>query len=398
MPQTLSEGWPSRQFRLPAWWRAAGGRIDREVVLGLFQFFVRGAFAVERPLGTARFFTELLLKGRDSMKIANLTTSCLLTAAWTLCVCQPWAQGATIFVDAGDGYVEFRAGWTDPQVHPSFDGSGGQGWFLNTGEWFGDGLTSSVMPFQLPAFGAVNNPFLSAELGVHLFEVGTATVTNADLYAVRVDPSPALAPTDYYSSATSDPNATLIQAAFMTPSSIPANPAAPNIFTDSSGSAALLDYLNTAYAGGANAGKYVFLRLSYAADGFAADFDAYKVTSRNAGGGDGDYPVITFTTDSVPGDTNNNGIVEFEADFGPIRDNWLETNDSFGMPLARTDGDLNIDGIVGIADFREWKDAFNGPPELVASAFAALSVPEPCGVALAVVMGLSLMVGYRNQS
>ena len=245
-----------------------------------------------------------------------------------------------------------------------------------------------MLPFQLPNFGPVDNPFLSTALGVHVFEKGSATITNVDLYGVRVDPTPDLLATDYYSGSAVDPTATLIQQGFLTPDSPADAPAAPNNFTDASGDAALLSYLNDSYDGGANAGQYVFLRLSYAADDFATGWDAYKITSRNAGGGEGDWPVIMYTTDALPGDTNGNGIVEFEPDFGPIRDNWLETNESFGATLARTDGDLNLDGMVGIVDFREWKDACLGSNcasgEEIGAAFSSLGVPEPTTLSLAV--------------
>lgn len=312
------------------------------------------------------------------------------------------ASALDVFSDPGDGFIEFRgAGGPWPAVHPSFDGSGGEGFFMNIGEWFGDGLTSAIMPFELPNLGSVEDPFLTASLGVHLFEIGTAQATNVDLYAVRTDSTPALASTDYYSGSAFDPNALLLQEDFLTPASQPANPAEPNIFTDSSGDAALLTYLNDTYDGGAGAGQFVFLRLSYGGDGFAAGFDAYKITSRNAGGGEGDFPVLRLTTTSIPGDTNNNSIVEFEPDFGPIRDNWLETNESFGATLARTDGDLDLNGEVSIEDFREWKTAFlgvGGTEAQVALAYASLGVPEPTSLAVAAVGLLGLAASPRRRS
>lgn len=293
------------------------------------------------------------------------------------------ASALQVFSDPGDGFIEFR---TDPgvwpQVHPSFNGSGGEGFFANVGEWFGTGLTSAVLPFELPNLGPAVDPFASASLGVHLFEIGTANVTPVDLYAVRTASTPTLLATDYYSGATLDANATLIQEDFLTPSSVVSNPAAPNNFTSIAGDAALLAYLNGIYAGGAGAGDFVFLRLSWASDDtLAAGFDAYKITSRNAGGGSGDYPVLMLTLNALPGDTDNDGVIEL-SDYNPIRDNWLQTNASFGMQLSRTDGDLNADGMVSVEDFREWKDAFlftGGSEAQVVAAFASLGVPEPSG-------------------
>ncbi len=308
-----------------------------------------------------------------------------------------------IFSDPGDGFTEVRStGGPWPQVHPSFDGSGGEGFFMNIGEWFGDGLTTAVIPFQLPNLGSISDPFTSATLGVHLFETGTATVTNVDLYGLRVAATPDLLITDHYADSVIDPSATLIQAGFLTPASTVSNPAQPNNFTDVAGDAALLSYLNTSYASGTNAGNYVFLRLSYANAAFATDWDAYKITSRNAGGGDGDYPILTVGTVLIPGDTDNDSVIELEDDFGPIRDNWFETNATFGSVLARADGDLNTDGVVDLLDFREWKDAFlstGGSSAAVATAFSTLatSVPEPTTLSLvALVMATASGMGRRR--
>lgn len=87
---------------------------------------------------------------------------------------------------------------------------------------------------------------------------------------------------------------------------------------------------------------------------------------------------IRFLTEAVlAGDTDNDGIVEFEDDFFPIRDNFLTAT---GL---RANGDLDGSGFVDIADFREWKNAFNGPPALIQLALAQLQgVPEPSGLAL----------------
>lgn len=63
---------------------------------------------------------------------------------------------------------------------------------MSIGEWYGSGLTTAVIPFQLPDFGAVADPFTSATFGVNLYNKGDATVTDLDLYAVRVSPAPRL--------------------------------------------------------------------------------------------------------------------------------------------------------------------------------------------------------------
>lgn len=216
----------------------------------------------------------------------------LFVAAVVVALAQLAAAGQ-IYSDANDGFLEVRDNlppqnpW--PEVHPETFGN----WNANVGEWFGPGLTTIVLPFELPNFGAVNDPFTTADLGVQVYEKGNATVTNIDLYGVRVDADPAIAASDWYNGATPDPNATLIQAGFLTPASPAIGAGMPNNFTDAAGDLALTDYLNDAYAGGANAGQFVFLRLSYASDTFASGWDAYKITVREAALV-GDAPVIAY--------------------------------------------------------------------------------------------------------
>ena len=204
----------------------------------------------------------------------------LAATASTLFAILPQARGITIYSDAADGQVEMRSDWTSPAIQNTND------WSMGVGEWYGNGLLSAVMPFQLPDVGMVTNPFTSATFGVNLFEMGNATVTDLDLYGVRVNEFPEISASDYYSGAGPDPGATLIQASFLTPAS------GPNNFTDEAGSAALLAYLNSAYDGGAAAGEYLFLRVSYGSDTYASGWDAYKFTSRNAGL-EGDWPALS---------------------------------------------------------------------------------------------------------
>ena len=223
---------------------------------------------------------------------------CVLVAWGAVLACEPGAHAAAIYSDANDGFLEVRDNLPPASPWPTVHSETFGNWNANVGEWFGPGLTTIVLPFELPNFGAVSNPFLTANFGVNLYEMGNATVTDIDLYAVRVDANPAIAVNDWYNGAAPDGAATIIQASFLTPASTVGGPG-PNNTTDASGDAALLAYLNTAYAGGANAGSFVFLRLSYGSDAFAAGWDAYKITVREAGGGTPDYPVIAYTS-TVP--------------------------------------------------------------------------------------------------
>lgn len=204
------------------------------------------------------------------------------------------APVAKILANSNDGQLETRSDWAPGTVTVQDNGN----WNISVGEWFGSGLTTAVIPFQLPDFGAVANPFTTASFGVNLFQKGGATVTDLDLYAVRVSPSPQIDTTDWYNGSAADPNATLIQASFLTPTSTTTSvgiESGPNNLTDAAGNAALLDYLNSAYNGGAGAGKFIFLRVSYGSDSFASEADSYQFTTRNAGL-EGDAPVISFTS------------------------------------------------------------------------------------------------------
>ena len=214
----------------------------------------------------------------------------------------PPAQGTRILSNANDGQLEKRSEWSPETVIIQNIND----WNVSIGEWYSkdgnNGLTTAVIPFQLPDFGAVADPFTTATFGVNLYNKGDATVTDLDLYAVRVSPSPQIAATDWYNGSAPDPNATLIQASFLTPASTTASAgpeSGPNNLTDDAGSAALLAYLNAAYDSGNGAGQFVFLRVSYASDTFPSGLDAYNFTTRNAAL-EGDAPVINFTSSVAP--------------------------------------------------------------------------------------------------
>jgi hypothetical protein len=243
----------------------------------------------------------------------------LMTAA-ALILCHLPAQADSIYSDFADAMLEGRGststgpldtGW--PQIHPDSSGN----WQLTVGEWFGTGpdsppdsstygLTTIVLPFQLPNVGAVANPFQTASFGVLLNpNTGDANVTDIDLYALnRVTANPTVLASDYYRGAVIDSSATLLQESFLTPASTQGWTGAPNNFTDGIGDANLLNYMNTAYAGGAGAGQYIFLRMSYASDTFATVQDNYNinVAESDPGGGNpfAEDPVINFTAIPEP--------------------------------------------------------------------------------------------------
>ena len=238
----------------------------------------------------------------------------------------------TIYSDGGDGMLENRFGWTEPVVHNTDD------WGVSIGEWWGDGLTTFVMPFQLPDYGAIPNPFDTAGFGVNYYNKGDSTVTDIDLYAVRTSTNSSILATDWYNGE-DDTNATMIQVSFLTPTNV-----FGPVSTSETGDANLVAYLNEAYDGGAGARHFVFLRLSYQSSNFATGWDAYNVTTRNAALVS-DWPVITATATTA--DTDMDGLPDiWEGANGldPYDDGTIDENNG---PI----GDPDFDGLVNSNEY-----------------------------------------------
>lgn len=124
-----------------------------------------------------------------------------------------------------------------------------------------NGGRAAVLVFQLPDLGAVANPFSSASLTFRVGNIDTSTATtlvNGDLYGLGQRAAATVLSTDYYLGDLDGTDATLVQDNILTPSTT----ANANATTDAGGSTALAAYLNAQYAGGANIGNFVFLRLS----------------------------------------------------------------------------------------------------------------------------------------
>lgn len=92
-----------------------------------------------------------------------------------------------------------------------------------------------------------------------------------------------------------------------------------------------------------------------------------------------------------PGDANGVGGVTIE-DYLLIRAN------SFTSQILGRNGDVNYDGLVDFADFREWKANFPGGEAAAEAAIAALAVPEPTSLVLCGIAGTILLVVARRKS
>lgn len=155
-----------------------------------------------------------------------------------------------------------------------------------------------VYVFQLPGLGATANPFTGASFNFN-YASKDGTAPGIDLYGLgRRDAATVLAG-DYYGQSTSaDPtDATRLQSNVLnnsTPLGV--------ISTSSGGNSALANYLNSQYASGAGAGKFVFLRLSSRVP--KSGINRAEVTMSEGGVSNlttDTRPRIAYTTMSDPG-------------------------------------------------------------------------------------------------
>ena len=184
--------------------------------------------------------------------------------------------------------------------------SGNESWKLNVGEWYGGsdgnfGMTLGMMVFQIPNFGDIANPFLSAEFEVTLEQKSDALDFPADLWAVRASDSQDLLLSDWFiGPASSAPDngaaGTLIQDSFLMPSTDTGQ-----ITTSVSANSQLLAYLNARYDGGNGIGNYVFFRVNKAdEDAFALGWNAYILKSSQTDEGEQTAPEIKYTSSVEP--------------------------------------------------------------------------------------------------
>ena len=135
----------------------------------------------------------------------------------------------------------------------------------------------------------------------------------------------------------------------------------------------VLTAMTTAYSGGLGLSDIVAFRLLLINT-------EQKVTIAN----------FVFDTSFVPGDVNGDSVAN-EFDYFIIRDHFRNTN------AAPGDGDLTGDGVVDFVDYRQWYTA--ATPAAIAVAFASSNaVPEPTGVALAVVGAVAFIMSRRHRA
>lgn len=112
-----------------------------------------------------------------------------------------------------------------------------------------------------------------------------------------------------------------------------------------------------------------------------ADVDQVFTLSEN--GGDIFNNIINELSSNpiVPGDVTGNGIVDIN-DYYVIEAHFQQS------VTLRTEGDLNSDGFVDFADFRQWK---NNRTDLGSGSTANLVVPEPSSAALIILCSVGIV-------
>ncbi len=250
--------------------------------------------------GANRTVTVTPVAGQGGSAVISIIAddgSLTTTRTFTLTVRPPGTVTGSIFSDVADSAPRQVDGQA-PSILTStamdanlYAGRGGSGSTVDR---------CVVFPFLLPSLGTIQNPFTEALLTFNL-ESNTFSPAdcNLDLYGLGSRPSATVLASDYYSETNTPdptPGVTKLQEEICMPGTSPSL-----VTSGSTGNTALLAYLNTQYAGGANAGKFVFLRLSKDA---ITDTAArrYTVTSADgaavANGGSPDlaiWPQITFT-------------------------------------------------------------------------------------------------------
>ena len=168
---------------------------------------------------------------------------------------------------------------------------------VRIGELYAPGGEAYILPLKLPTlpdgqhFDTVH--FRAQLIGINNEANGLA---NADLYGIGVRDTDKVLPGDYYQGSRPDSKATLLQANFLTPTSkVRTDPnTGPFVETSAAGDAALTKYLNDALATPGNAGKFVFLRVSYDIDTIPTGNNAYMLLTGGANG-DNEPPIFTYT-------------------------------------------------------------------------------------------------------
>ncbi len=156
--------------------------------------------------------------------------------------------------------------------------------------------TNAVFVFQLPDLGEIANPFsdVSLDLSFAGYPGGGRGGNIGDLYGIGVSSSSTVTSSMYYLGL-NDTTSGVVKLAgdFLNSSSY-----ATGASFSASGSS-VTDYLNSVYAGGDNAGSYVFFRINPQSNPPANNATGYNLYGVNAGS-DSLKPMLNYTAVPEP--------------------------------------------------------------------------------------------------
>ena len=168
---------------------------------------------------------------------------------------------------------------------------------VRIGELYAPAGEAYILPVRIPQLPD-GQQFATVHIRAQLVGVNNEAngLANADLYGLGVRDTDKPVASDYYQGAQPDTKATLIQANFLTPTSKVRTDAntGPFVETSADGDIALAKYFTDLCSKPGNAGKYIFLRVSYDLDPIPAGNNAYIMLTSGAGG-DNEPPLITYT-------------------------------------------------------------------------------------------------------
>lgn len=142
----------------------------------------------------------------------------------------------------------------------------------------------AIIPFQLPAVGTVT----SASFKAYLYTLSGSPANNVDVYGLPYRSGSSVQSGDFYQGTyDGDSGATAIQDNYTTPSS-----STGWAITSSAGDDNLVDYINAQISAGAEAGDWLFIRLSPDASNSSTKYHGFR--SANYGTA-ADRPVLSVT-------------------------------------------------------------------------------------------------------
>lgn len=230
------------------------------------------------------------------------------------------ALGNSAQVNHNINYQAVNANGASVAEYRIFDGNaprvGNSYTAANVGNNYAVGLNANscaVFFFQIPDLGTVSNPFTNATLSIGFLSYPGGGWNNivADLYGLGVQATKTASNSMYFAGDSDDRAGTVKLADnFLNSSSY----ATGSLLSTSVSSSALTDYLNAAYAGGANIGKYIVLRINSDSSSNLTGASGYNLSGINSASEL--IPSISYEVGSIPEPKTVSLLIGFSGIFG----------------------------------------------------------------------------------